>query len=267
MTSTLLNEAERRLVTDSIRHALLVVAPEWARPEQYGRPGGLRDLNEKLDALIAIARRTRADRVEPYLAEILDDVCARCAHQRQSAYCPLRHAGECVLYACAGPIMWAIGGALRRLGDHDYLAVHGEAHDPLGCWRPRRTPNPSNRRYTMTTREIDRDEWPMFFDSFSRHYRGRAVSLELFSPAIGAQTMARRQPLVGITAQARAGVDDEIEIMLGDAPDAQLTHVIRAPTHVRVKQPDNGEDSCLQIQSESGPEVLIDLHVAEAHEV
>jgi hypothetical protein len=113
----------------------------------------------------------------------------------------------------------------------------------------------------MTTREIDRTEWTTFFDTFSRHYRGRAVSVEVFSEDVGAQTMARRQSLVGITAQSSPGAEDEIEIMVGDAPDAQLTHVVREPTHVRVKQPDNGEDSYVQIQSASGPDVLIDLHV------
>lgn len=115
----------------------------------------------------------------------------------------------------------------------------------------------------MNTREIDRAEWAGFFDAFSRHYRGRAVSVELLGPEIGAQTMARREPLIGITAQSVPGTDDEIEIILGDAPDAQLTHVVRSPTHVRVKQPDNGEDSHVQIQSATGPEVLIDLHVGE----
>lgn len=130
MTATTVDAAGRQLVMDSIRHALLVVAPEWTRPEEYDRPGGLHDLEEKLDALIEIARRTRSDRVEPYLAEILDDVCSHCRNQRASAFCPVRHSGNCVLYACAGPIMWAIGGALRRLGDAEYLAMHGEVH---GC--------------------------------------------------------------------------------------------------------------------------------------
>jgi hypothetical protein len=130
MTTTTLDAAGRALAMDSVRHALLVVAPEWTRPEEYDRPGGLHDLERKLDALIAIARRTRSDRVEPYLAEILDDVCTHCENQRASAYCPMRHSGNCVLYACAGPIMWAIGGALRRLGDPEYLATHGDTH---GC--------------------------------------------------------------------------------------------------------------------------------------
>jgi hypothetical protein len=130
MTSTTLNDAERQLVMESIRHALLVVAPERVQPEASARPGDLHALESKLDALVAIARRTRSDCVEPYLAEILDDVCAKCGNQQNSGYCPLRHSGECVLYACAGPIMWAISGALRRMGDPEYLAVHGAAD---GC--------------------------------------------------------------------------------------------------------------------------------------
>lgn len=129
MTATTLDAAGRELVMNSIRHALLVVAPEWTRPEEYNRPGGLHDLEEKLDALIELARRTDSDRVEPYLAQILDDVCPHCKNQRASAYCPLRHSGDCVLYACAGPIMWAIRGALRRLRDPAYLATHGDTHD------------------------------------------------------------------------------------------------------------------------------------------
>ena len=77
-------------------------------------------LETHLDALADIVRRSTAETVEPYLAQILDDVCSKCQHQTVSGYCPQR-AGPCVVFRFAEPVIRAIGRALREMGDEQYL--------------------------------------------------------------------------------------------------------------------------------------------------
>ena len=63
----------------------------------------------------------------------------------------------------------------------------------------------------MKTRQIPRNEWAAFFDSFSRQHEGWRATLEIFGPDIGDQIEERELTLEGVTAElAEAG--DKIEI-------------------------------------------------------
>jgi hypothetical protein len=64
-----------------------------------------------------------AERIEPYIVRIIDDICTRCPQQGVSGYCELRHVGECVLFAHARLILETIDGMLRDLADPEYLAT------------------------------------------------------------------------------------------------------------------------------------------------
>jgi hypothetical protein len=46
----------------------------------------------------------------------------------------------------------------------------------------------------MPTREIPREQWNNFFDSFNRQHEGWLATLEVFAPEIGAQQEARDLP-------------------------------------------------------------------------
>lgn len=74
-----------------------------------------------LDGLVDIVRHTTAATIEPYLAQILEDVCAKCAHQAVSGFCPQRTAGSCVVYRYAAPIIRAVSRALLEMGDEEHL--------------------------------------------------------------------------------------------------------------------------------------------------
>jgi hypothetical protein len=66
-------------------------------------------------------------------------------------------------------------------------------------------------------REIPRDEWAGFLDSFSRQHEGWLVSLEVLGAEIGAQVEAQGLPLEGITAELKGGNEDAVTIILGGA--------------------------------------------------
>jgi hypothetical protein len=113
----------------------------------------------------------------------------------------------------------------------------------------------------MTTRELDRNEWASFFDGFSRHFRGRPVTLDVRDPAApqAQRHVARDLPLVGVTAEFPDGRSPTIEIVVGDSPDEHVSHVVNAPTRVSVAQISNGEDEVLVIESETDPTVALDF--------
>ena len=117
-----LTAAERRLLVSEVREA---VGQQCRGVLERSGPlpaGGLADLDKHLDELVPIVRRSTATRIEPYLVQILDDICARCPYQQPSAFCPLRHDGNCMLYRYAGPIVAAVRRALREIDIERELA-------------------------------------------------------------------------------------------------------------------------------------------------
>ena len=109
----------------------------------------------------------------------------------------------------------------------------------------------------MKTQEIPRDEWTFFFDSFSRKHEGWLVSLEIFSPEIGAQVEERELALEGITDEWDEKEGNTIMIMTGVKPDDHVTHSIIRPTQVSLEQTDEGADAALAIKSGDGVTTLL----------
>jgi hypothetical protein len=110
----------------------------------------------------------------------------------------------------------------------------------------------------MSIRQIQSSEWSSFLDSFSRKYRGALATVQVMGSELGVYSAIRSQPLVGVTAQMTPA-PGEIEVIVGDAPDAHVTHVVASPTEVWVEQPTNGEDAAMRINAADGTAVLIDF--------
>jgi Family of unknown function (DUF5335) len=108
---------------------------------------------------------------------------------------------------------------------------------------------------TMVTKEIARNEWPEFFDAFSRRHEGWLVTVEVFGE-LGAQIESENQALKGIVAERR---DDsmEIEILTGNAPEETLTHIITRPTKVWIEETREGAEAALEIESEEHGTTLV----------
>lgn len=115
----------------------------------------------------------------------------------------------------------------------------------------------------MATREISREEWTDFFDSFSRRHEGWLVTMEVLG-SVGAQVEARELPLLGIASDRDGG--NTISIIVG-ATEERVTHIIGKPTHVRVEETAAGVDRALQVESESGETTLISFRSAVSPEM
>jgi hypothetical protein len=101
----------------------------------------------------------------------------------------------------------------------------------------------------MSTEEIQRKQWPSFFNGFSRRHQGWLVTVEVLGPDIGDQVEVRELPLEGITAELNDSGEDAIEIFVGARPDSHVSHKITAPEHVFLKQTVKGTDEALEIAS------------------
>lgn len=109
----------------------------------------------------------------------------------------------------------------------------------------------------MQTKEIPKNEWTPFFDSFSRKHEGWLVSLEIFGLEIGAQVEQRQLALEGIAHESDEVEGNTIMIMIGVKPDDHITHSISHPTAVSLEQTDEGADAALAIKSDDGTTTLL----------
>ena len=103
----------------------------------------------------------------------------------------------------------------------------------------------------MPTREIKRNEWVSFFDSFSSRHQGWLATLEIMDPEIGDQTEARELPLEGITAELSERGPDQIEIIVGRQSDSHVSDTVVDPRQVWLKSSDEGADEVLEIKGEN----------------
>ncbi|HLA11382.1 MAG TPA: DUF5335 family protein [Pyrinomonadaceae bacterium] len=110
----------------------------------------------------------------------------------------------------------------------------------------------------LSTREIPRNQWPEFFNEFSRTHEGCGVTLEVFGPDIGDQVEEKSFFLSGVAAELKPN-GDRIEIMLGGSPERHLTHVISTPTNVGFEKGMTGTKGALQIKSADGTTALLHL--------
>jgi Family of unknown function (DUF5335) len=109
----------------------------------------------------------------------------------------------------------------------------------------------------MATREIPRDEWLEFLDSFSREHQGWLVNLEVVKPGKGTQVEANAMPLAGISVGVKQGGGDTISVMLGKAPEDHLTHTVHGVLHVKLRESDEGAHEAIEIGSKAGETTLV----------
>ena len=109
----------------------------------------------------------------------------------------------------------------------------------------------------MKTREIPKNQWPKFFESFSMRHEGWLTTLEIFGSELGAQVQGRELALEGIIDEWNEVEVNQIVIMVGTKPDDHIAHTISRPTQVSLEQTDGGADVALQINSEDGLTTLL----------
>lgn len=109
----------------------------------------------------------------------------------------------------------------------------------------------------MKTKEIPKNEWPKFFDSFSRQHEGWLATLEILGPDIGAQIEERDLAFEGIVDEWDEVHGNQIVIMTGLNPEDHITHSISRPTQVSLEQTTEGADAALAIKSADGVTALL----------
>jgi len=119
----------------------------------------------------------------------------------------------------------------------------------------------------MQTREIPKNEWSGFFDSFSREHAGWLVNIEIFGSDIGAQVEQQETVLEGITDEWDEVEGNTIMIMTGAKPEGHITHSITHPTAVNLEQTDEGADAALAIKSNDGTATLMRFRAAVLPEI
>jgi hypothetical protein len=107
------------------------------------------------------------------------------------------------------------------------------------------------------TREIPRQEWNSFFNTFSRQHQGWLATLEVFASDVGAQEEAHDLPLEGISIDLADDRNDAIAISLGKTSEDHVTHTINAPEHVWLEQTPSGANAALEIESEDQTKTLL----------
>lgn len=114
----------------------------------------------------------------------------------------------------------------------------------------------------MQTRQIPKNDWPMFFENFSRRHEGWVVKLEIFDSEIGAQVEGTGLVLEGLTDEYNEMTGNTITIMAGNTPEDHLTHSISHPTEVSLERTDGGADAALAIKSADGTTALLSFRSA-----
>jgi hypothetical protein len=109
----------------------------------------------------------------------------------------------------------------------------------------------------MKTREITKNEWPEFFDRFSRQHEGSLLTLEILGSEIGAQIENRELSFEGIVDEWDDIHGNRIMIMAGAKPDGHITHIISQPVQVSLEQADDGADVALAIKAADGTTALL----------
>ncbi len=103
-----------------------------------------------------------------------------------------------------------------------------------------------------------------YFDHFSRKFHGERVTVTIDTPEAEGRALLRDVKLFGIVLQSVDDRSTEIDLSASLSPDAMMTHVIRNPIQVDVRQVTNGHDDRLVIRSATDPTTFIDFDFASA---
>ncbi|HEY7089329.1 MAG TPA: DUF5335 family protein [Tepidisphaeraceae bacterium] len=115
----------------------------------------------------------------------------------------------------------------------------------------------------MQNQEIPAEQWGPFFDHVSRRHEGESISIETqgaLAADTGAQSRASGVRLISIKFDPQIGDNDQIDVIVSDASNAQLMHAIAHPAHVRISRTDDGFDTTLRVESREGQATLVRFH-------
>lgn len=114
----------------------------------------------------------------------------------------------------------------------------------------------------MKPRDIQRDQWPTFFDDFTRNHTGWTITLEIIGTEIGAQIQDRELVFEGIVTEGK-----EIMIMAGERLDGHITHRIARPVQVSFDEDEESASAIIMINAADAITTLLKLRAPTFLEV
>lgn len=109
----------------------------------------------------------------------------------------------------------------------------------------------------MRKREIPKDSWDSFLESFSRQHELWRAALSIVDPSVDAQAEICELPLLRI---ARKGGD--ICITLRTAERHETTQVAARPARMLLEETEEGAHKSLQIESADGIRTILSFRAA-----
>jgi hypothetical protein len=113
----------------------------------------------------------------------------------------------------------------------------------------------------MQTVEVQPRRWSRALEDFSATHEGWLVSVDILAPTLGAQHEVTNLPLLGVVAEPHSD-GAVITISAAGRDGEQITHVIHAPTSVRIERTNDGIDAAMQIESAEGVTTILRLKTA-----
>jgi hypothetical protein len=108
---------------------------------------------------------------------------------------------------------------------------------------------------SMVLRDVPREEWDTFLNSFSRQHRNEPVTLEKSDIQDGLKVAARAAPLMTVTHNRGP---ERISVTIGETPSGHVTHTIAESDGVAVEEPaEADEDPRLAIHFAGGGQHLV----------
>lgn len=109
----------------------------------------------------------------------------------------------------------------------------------------------------MPSRDIPREDWVTFLDSFSRQHERWLVNVEVVTDGLGAHREIREKSLVGVSADLKGRGMGTISIITGDRSDDHVNHIINRPVRVALEETEEGAHKGLRIDAENGETTLL----------
>ena len=109
----------------------------------------------------------------------------------------------------------------------------------------------------MPSRDIPREQWMTFLDSFSRQHERWRVNVEVVTDGLGAHREVREKRLIGVSADLKSRDSSTISIIAGDRSDDHVNHIINGPTRVALEQTEEGAHKGLRIEAADGETTLL----------
>lgn len=100
----------------------------------------------------------------------------------------------------------------------------------------------------MQSRDIPIEQWPSFFNRFSRLHERALVSVNVSAPEVGSIDAVRDQPFAGISSEG-----DELIVHVGPHLNHRILHV----DAVHLTQTDEGADAAIDIDAMDGIRTVV----------